>query len=269
MERDEIRGLLLKFRNLLFFFRQPLKLQLKAKLGLVWDLLEENTAKHANSALDVCLRVEVTSCASPSHPSPLFPIVAWSGIPVLSHQQGLMVVSLLCVVPPGCSIKGLEQAVPLPCKPHFQGIPESRGWCESDHRERIPSLSLDPFFFSYITVLYLLLIAYGKARRREEEKKGTSLQGRKERRYCERVLSLAGGTAILWDVGFPAPRAALQLCHSEWGLLQERLCLGWRMASGSSCCTEQQCLVGRAVSPLSSTRTLLIINQVQRQASRV
>lgn len=72
MERDEIRGLLLKFWNLLFFSHQPLKQQLKAKLGLVWDLLLEN--KHANSALDVCLRLEVTSCASPSYPSPLVPI---------------------------------------------------------------------------------------------------------------------------------------------------------------------------------------------------
>lgn len=35
MERDEIRGLLLKFRNLLFFSHQPLKQQLKAELGLV------------------------------------------------------------------------------------------------------------------------------------------------------------------------------------------------------------------------------------------
>lgn len=85
-----------------------------------------------------------------------------------------------------------------------------------------PAFPLIFFFFFNISVLYLLLIAYGKARRREE-KKGTSLQGRKERRYCERVLSLAGGTAILWDVGFPAPRAALLLCHSQWGLLQERL----------------------------------------------
>lgn len=179
MERDEIRGLLLKFRNLLFFFRQPLKLQLKAKLGLVWDLLEENTAKHANSALDVCLRVEVTSCASPSHPSPLFPIVAWSGIPVLSHQQGLIVVSLLCLVPPGCSIKGLEQAVPLPCKPHFQGIPESWGWCESDHRERIPSLSLDPFFF--LTSLFFIysLLHMAKPGGEKKRKKAQVCRGEK------------------------------------------------------------------------------------------
>lgn len=135
---------------------------------------------HANSALDVCLRVEVTSCASPSHPSPLFPIVAWSGIPVLSHQQGLMVVSLLCLVPPGCSIKGLEQAVPLPCKPHFQGIPESRGWCESDHRERIPSLSLDPFFFLHHCSLFTPYCIWQSQEERRREKRHKSAGEKRE-----------------------------------------------------------------------------------------
>jgi len=34
-EEAEIRRIFLKFRNLFFFFPQPLKEQLKAKLGLV------------------------------------------------------------------------------------------------------------------------------------------------------------------------------------------------------------------------------------------
>lgn len=71
-----------------------------------------------------------------------------------------------------------------------------------------------PFiFFSSVFFIYSLL-HMAKPGGEKKRKKGTSLQGRKERRYCERVLSLAGGTAILWDVGFPAPRAALLLRHS-------------------------------------------------------
>lgn len=66
---------------------------------------------------------------------------------MLLHQLGSTVLSWLSLVPPGCSIKSLEQAAPQSCKPHIQGTPESPGWCERDRGERIPSLSLDFFFF--------------------------------------------------------------------------------------------------------------------------
>lgn len=49
---------------------------------------------------------------------------------MLSHQLGSMALPWLSLVPPGCSIKGLEQAVPEPCKPQIQGTPESWDWCE-------------------------------------------------------------------------------------------------------------------------------------------
>lgn len=86
--------------------------------------------KHPNSALNVFLGVGITSCACPSHSLPLVPIMALSAIPMLSHQLGSPVLSQLPQVPPGCSIKGTEQAAPQPCKPHVQGALEPRGWCE-------------------------------------------------------------------------------------------------------------------------------------------